>query len=317
MLLNGYKSPSYLKIEEKGDEYPGKIVYLIKEFGYYNGFFSEFLFLLKKLLFCDAHGFVPFVDWGSNLLYFEPEGVDGEKNAFLHYYNRISEIEDASKASFVVTADDPHLDWVYEKYGCYAYQYPDEYMDALSGMAKKYVSLNDKLKAEFTKLFEEMTGNKKTLAVHFRGTGYRREYNRHPKFITVVEEIEKVNELIEEKGYEKVFLATDEVDAINKFKDAFGDKLIYFDDVRRAESGDESVAFTKTDKPGEKYRLGYEVVRDQYFPTECDGLVCGISNITIAARILRKAWCEKSYEDLVVIDHGFNENDNRFANAGH
>ena len=316
MVLNGYRSPSFVKISENGDMYPGRIVFRINEFGLYNGFFSEFLFVLKKLLFADARGFVPMVYWGEDFQYYEPDGVDGELNAFKHYFNQLSDVDDTSKASFVITADDSHLDWVYRKYGCKAYEYPDEYIERLSAAAQKYVSYNDHLKTSLEKVFSKLTENKKTLAVHFRGTDYRRGYNNHPIFVTVEEEIAKAREVMDKGGYELLFLATDEAKAVDSFKNEFGDRLRYFEDVKRGSADDDSVAFD-SDKSGSRYRLGFEVVRDQYFLTRCHGLICGVSNLTVAARVLRKAWYEEPYEDLIIIDHGYNHNKNSFSKAKH
>ena len=134
--------------------------------------------------------------------------------------------------------------------------------------------------------------------------------------MTAEEEIEAAKKIFNEKGYELIFLATDEEEAVAKFKETFGDKLRFFEDVKRGSEKDDSVAFSATE-PGSRYRLGYEVIRDQYFLTRAEGLVCGISNLTVAARVLKKAWYDTGYEDLVVIEHGFNKNDNSFSKARH
>ena len=315
-VLNGYQSPSYLKISEFGDEYPGQMIYRINEFGCSNGFFSEFLFVLKKLLFSEARGFIPTVYWGEEFLYYEPQGINGQVNAFRHYFKQISDIEDTSKASFVITADDSHLDWVYNKYGCRAYEYPDEHIDRLAKMAGKYIAYNDDLKKELANEYDRIMAGKKVLAVHFRGTDYRRGYNNHPVFVTAEEEIEEAKKIFDEKGYELLFLATDENEAVDLFKEAFGDRLRFFEDVKRGSEKDDSVAFSLKE-PGNRYRLGYEVIRDQYFLTRAHGLVCGISNLTVASRVLKKAWYDTGYEDLMVIEHGFNRNKNSFSKAKH
>lgn len=43
-MLVGYHNPDYLKIESRGNEYPGQIVYQIGAFGCPVGFFAEFLY---------------------------------------------------------------------------------------------------------------------------------------------------------------------------------------------------------------------------------------------------------------------------------
>lgn len=316
-LLDGYHNPNFVEIKENGSEYAGKIIYRITEFGLSNGFFSEVLFLLKKLLYCDARGFIPYVMWGKDCLYYENEGVDGEYNCFLHYFSQTSEVESTDNAAFVIEANDSHLDWVYSTYEAKAYNYPPEYIKELGKMARKYLRYNEHVKEYLESEFDSLIGGKKTLAVHFRGTDYRRQYNNHPVFVTIEEEISTVRGLMESGNYEQIFVATDETEAIQKFVDEFRDKVVYYEDVLRAKEGDESVAFSQNERELHHYKLGLEVMRDQYTLTRCDGLVCGISNLTIASRVMREAWIEKDYDDLVVIEHGFNHNDNRFVNAKH
>ena len=192
-----------------------------------------------------------------------------------------------------------------------------EYMDGLSAMIKKYIRYNSKTREYLENGYEDLIGDKKALAVHFRGTDYRRQYNNHPTFVSLEQEIAKVKELLENKNYEVIFLATDEQEAVNEFRQAFGDKVKCFEDTWRAAGGDESVAYSHAEREQHKYRLGLEVLRDQYMLTRCRGLVCGTSNLTLVARMMRKAWYEQAYEDLVIIDNGLCQNDKNFCDAKH
>jgi hypothetical protein len=126
-----------------------------------------------------------------------------------------------------------------------------------------------------------------------------------------------VRELLTAKDYEVIFLATDEKEALETFRREFGDIVKAFDDVWRAEEGDESVAYSSSDRENHHYLLGLEVLRDEYMLTRCDGLVCGISNLTLSARMMRKAWYEKEYDDLVILDYNLCHNDRQFCNAKH
>ena len=77
----------------------------------------------------------------------------------------------------------------------------------------------------------------------------------------------------------------------------------------------ESVAFSTSDRKLHHYRLGMEVLRDQYTLTHCAGIVCGYSNITFLARVMRRGWLEKEWDDYCLINNGLFHNDNRFGNS--
>lgn len=317
LVLNEYHSSKWLRVDNYGDQYHGEMVYLIKEFGGEVGFFSEVIFTLFRLFFADDRGLVPYVEWGADHLYYEPNGVNGENNVFLYYFEPVSEVKDIRDASYVVEASYDHIHELQDYFDTHGYDVSELYQNSLSLMIRKYLRYNQKTKEYLEKEFDSLIGTKKSLAVHFRGTDFRRQYNNHPVFVTIEEEIEKVHELIEKKGYEVIFLATDEQKAVEIFRHEFGDMVKTYSDTWRAAEGDESVAYSHADRENHHYLLGLEVIRDQYSLTRCDGLVCGVSNLTLVARMMRQAWYSQEYEDLVIVDNGICVNDKAFCNATH
>lgn len=317
LVLNEYPSSKWLKVNNYGSQYHGEMVYLIKEFGGEVGFFSEVIFTLFRLYFAYDRGLVPYVEWGSEHLYYESDGINGEKNVFLFYFEPVSEVKDIKDASYVIEASYDHIHELQDYFDTHGYDVSELYLKSLSLMIRKYLRYNQKTQQYLEKEFNSLIGTKKSLAVHFRGTDFRRQYNNHPVFVTIQEEIEKVHELIEKKGYEVIFLATDEQKAVEIFQNEFGDMVKTYSDTWRATEGDESVAYSHADRENHHYLLGLEVIRDQYSLTRCDGLVCGVSNLTLVARMMRQAWYSQEYEDLVIIDNGICVNDKAFCDATH
>ena len=316
-VLEGYHSAKCLELNSYGNEYQGQVVYQINEFGRSVGFFAEFLYVLKRLYFAADRGFVPYVEWGGHFLYYEDDEVDGEHNAFLYYFEPVSDVIHANHAAHVLMAEEYHIASVEAFFYSAGYTVTNEYMDALSSMAKKYIRYNKKTMEYLQNGYDMLIGNRKALAVHFRGTDYRRQYNNHPVFVTIEQEIAKVHEIFEAKDYEVIFLATDEQEAVDIFQREFGDFVKVFDDTWRADGEDESVAFSHAEREHHHYLLGLEVIRDQYMLTRCEGLICGISNLTLSARIMRKAWYDKDYDDLIILDNGLCNNERRFCDAVH
>lgn len=314
MVLEGYENPDYLKLQSNGNEYMGKTVYVISEHGNGTGFFAEVGVALIHLYFADERGLTPCIHWGEKYLYYEKDGIDGENNAFYYYFSPVSEVVEATRAAHVVMSDYSHYKQVKDKFSAVSYEVSEEYINAMAAMMGKYFRYNQKTRSYLEAECGKLIGQKKTIGVHYRGTDFKKQYNNHPMVVRVEQEIEKVRELLENGGYEQIFLATDEMQAIRKFKEAFGERVKIYPDTFREEdeNGEDSIAFSKSGRKNHHYRLGLEVIRDEYTLVQCDALVCGYSNVTFIARIMKRAWYDHDYEHYVLIDNGINHNENYF-----
>lgn len=311
MVLEGYQNPDFLKLQTMGDAYEGKTIYLIREQGNGMGFFAEVGVVLIKLYFAYERGFIPYVEWGDRYLYYEAEGVEGEYNAFQHYFMPVSDVRDVRHALHVLEADGSHYRQVKEKFDAVSYDVSEEYIDAMADMMGRYLRYNEKTALYLERECDALLGKKKTIGVHYRGTDFHKQYNNHPVAVQIEQEIERVQELLEKGGYEQIFLATDENAAVAKFRGVFGERVKVYRDVFR-EDGEESIAFSSSDRSQHHYRLGLEVMRDEYTLVQCDALVCGYSNVTFIARIMKRAWQHRKYEDYELINNGIHHNDNYF-----
>lgn len=316
-VLEGYQNPDYLHLWTYGNEYADETIYLVDEQGGGVGFFAELGVTLIKLYFACERGFTPYIHWGKNYLYYEPDGIDGETNAFLYYFAPASHVRGIEAARHVVKSETSHYDQVKSLFGAVSYDVSEEYVDAMADMLHRYVRYNDKTEKYLQEQYKELLGEKRTLAVHFRGTDFRKQYNNHPVAVRIEQTIEEVRKLFCKGYYEQIFIASDEEMAVQKFIGTFGDKVKAYRDVFRDEGGDDSIAFSVSDRAHHKYLLGLEVLRDQYTLTNCDGLVCGYSNVTFLARIMRRGWLNKDYTDYVLINNGLYHNNNFFSKSGH
>ena len=316
-VINGYKNSDCLRLRSYGDEYEGEIIYLADEQGGGMGFFAELGVTLIKLYFADERGLTPYVHWGKNHLFYAAGGIDGEENAFLHYFAPVSHVRKTDRAKHVLKSEAWHYEQVKSVFNAVSYDVTDEYVNAMARMMKKYIRYNDKTKRKLEEDKSRLLGDKKTLGIHYRGTDFRKQYNNHPVAVKIEQTIEEAKKLMARGDYEQIFLATDENDAVIKFKEVFGEKVKIYQDTYRGNGGDESIAFSECDRKDHKYRLGYEVLRDEYTLVQCEGLLCGYSNVTFMARIMRRGWMEQDYQDYVLINNGIYHNKNRFSESLH
>lgn len=311
-FLERENDPYLLEFAHGGTNLSDRKVLLIPENGKGWGFFAEFRAMLAKMYFAECFGLEPYVEWGEKFLYSEREEINGSKNAFEYYFEQPLNVNKSElDARFFVSIAKPEQGAVVEReFRKDPYGLNIEYLDILADMYRKYIRLNSSTAASIAKDLNRYFKEVKVLGVHFRGTDYKVGYQYHPVAVQIEQTITAVNEEFDKGGYQMIFLATDEADAIERFKLKFPDNLIYFEDVYRG-TGNESIAFSRAEREYHHYRLGYEVLRDMYALSYCDGLIAGLSQVVNCARIAKKSRGEE-YRTLNVINNGINAEGKRF-----
>lgn len=304
-------NPDLLEISHLGENYKGTIVYSIRERGNGYGFFAEFKVLLEELLYADRLGLKPYINFGKNFLYYEKNGVNGEKNAFQYYFQPVSEVQKVEECFNVLFAKDCHINYIEKAYGVKGYKVPESLQNELARMICKYVSLKPELKEEFDKRFADMFPEGKILGIHYRGTDFKEGYNIHPVSVQIEQIVSVVKKACSQNSFTRIFLATDERGIFEVLKREFGDCVKQYSDVFRSDSK-VSVAFSKSNRENHHYCLGFEVLRDAYTLSRCNGLVAGLSQVSFSAQLLKKSRNE-SYEFIKIIDNGINKSEKIFA----
>lgn len=309
-FINRENAPLLLEFETRGKSCRGDCIYLIEEVGEGYGFFAEFHTMLQKIIFAECFHLRPYVHWGNNFLYYE-EKIEDTKNAYEYFFEAINDDlrDKVFDADLLTISKMGQAGWIEERYHR-GYDLSSEYLEKAADIYKRYIHLNSKTSK---KIQEEISGileNKKTLAVHYRGTDFKMNYDNHPVCVTIGQELEAIKKAMKEGYFEQIFLATDDRGAITAFETEFTGKVVYYHDVVR---GDDmtSVAFSKSIRDGHHYLLAYEVLRDMLTLSVCEGLIAGVSQVSICARIA-KASRGETYHFLQIIDNGKNYNHKKF-----
>lgn len=299
--------PNVFRFRELGVENRDKNIYYIVMGDRGDGFFAEFGRLLMYLYVADRFNLTPVVRFTDDYLYSESTPVNGYENPFQYFFMEPCGIdpEGAEKSRNVIYSEYVHTlneSLMKERQGLYGYT--DRYIEMMGGIQRKYIRLNPIVQRYIDENVEGILGSEKDriIGVHYRGTDYKRGLDGHPVYTAAKEQIEKIRELLGKGDYDKIFLATDDNDALNEFKQEFGERLIFYDDVYRG-SGDTSVAFSKDKRELHHYKLGLEVLRDMETLSQCGALIAGPSQVSLAARITKAAE-GKEYNDLIIIDNG-------------
>jgi len=303
--LNNSNHMVYL--ESYGEKENDKPIYFIDMEASHSGFFADHNRLLALLYFADRFGMKPVVRYHKEYCYAEEHPVNGSANPFEYYFKQPSDVslDDINEFRLVIKSRKENSYLVNELCeDANGYRRSEAYLNEMARITSKYIRLNDIVGAKISADINGLLGGNSVLAVHFRGTDFKQNYNGHPISIGVEEYIDEAEKVFRKGNYDKVFLATDDSEAVIKFEERFAEKLVYYQDVVRSKEND-TVMNSVMNRDNHHYMLGVEVLRDMYTLAACDGLVAGLSQVSYAARIQRKSE-EKEYRNLVILDKGIN-----------
>lgn len=305
--LNAY---SFFLFKSYGEKNKDKLIYNILIDGGRVGFFAYYRYVLSYLYICDRFGFIPFIDI-KNTLYNDKS----EENLWDLFYCQPFNLcrSDISSSYNVIICNSSHVIWADKLNDSNSsivggYQISDRYIKEMSNVLSRYVIYNDSTAHALEKDFQMIIGSKKTVGVHYRGNSYRNGNLGHPVALEVQDYYKDIDQCLA-NGFEQIFIATDDLNALKCFINRYGNKVVCFNDTLR--SDDNIDAFCKpAQRENNGYKLAYEVIRDMYTLARCNGLICGNSQVTIASRIENMSQ-GKLYDYLSIIDHGIYKKDNK------
>ena len=286
-----------------------------------NGFFAIMRKVLAGCAIADSMGWIPYVNVKDSI-FNVPGGINGIDNMFEYYfkplgdalYEDIIEKENYIRASYSHVLDFQKAFGYYDETKVYSeYVVDEEFLQYLGSIARKYVKLKGDIESSTQREIEEVIRNAgETVAVHFRGSDFLAGRHGHPTASKLEQYYVAVDEALI-KGFKKIFLATDDQNCVDAFTEKYGEKVIYFTDVERTTS-ETGVHLQSHDRENDQYYLGLEVIRDMLALSFCDGIIAGLSQVSIYARIQKYA-NGKKYRFQHIIDNGINLNDTKKAKS--
>ena len=309
-FINRENLPLVLEFETRGNDSIGECIYLIEETGNGFGFFAEFHIMLQKLIFAECFHLKPYVYWGKNFLYYEKDIINTQ-NAYEYLFEAINgDLKNKIDTADLLTKSKMgQAEWVVNRYER-GFDLSPKYLAKAADVYKRYIHLKPEISSKIQYDITELLGRKRTLAVHYRGTDFKMNYDNHPVCVTLEQVIGVIKNAMNTESFEQVFLATDDMTAIDAFETEFAGKVVFYHDVLRGDDTT-SVAFSKSDRKEHHYLLAYEVLRDMLTLSACEGLIAGVSQVSICARIA-KASRGEAFQYLQIIDNGKNYNNKKF-----
>lgn len=275
-----------------GNKNADKKFYVIWRRNYGSGFFSNYSLVLAHTIKALEMGCIPVVDF---------------KN-FKTLYNKDYENENAWESYFEKLS--PYsLDLVYESKNVYfcdgGFPKGFSFNIPLIDPKRKYLNLfkiNDYVQSfinESTKIDDTYVGT------HLRA----QEQNQAPGhwFGATYKQVEReLNKIPKKYNSSKVFIVSEEQDAINYFYSKFGENLFFTNSFRSTKSNSYNM---QNIRENHRHKLGLEVLRDAILLSKCKGLIYVSSNVSEYSKYINN----NQYSFECRIDNGPNSHDQCFA----
>lgn len=272
-------------------------------------------YMLYALFEAECLGFTPVIRFNEKCAYLENHPINGTQNPFEYYFQQPADVslESVYESKRVFPFDMSHLARIEKDLGNLnpetpvGYVVTEDYLNVLAQIARKHLKLNAvterKIMEGIKNLFPKDFREKRILGVHVRGTDFALNWENHPNMVMPEEFFSVTDKLLQgESAFDYIFLATDDSTRLDAFKERYGAKLLYYTDVHR-EAGKKNIALCSVERENTHYLDGLEVLRDMYTLAECNGLIAGLSQISIAARIVRLAR-KGAFEYMKILDKG-------------
>lgn len=321
-IFNTETERRLLWVDKLGEANPGRLFYYI-DWASRDGFCAVLNRIIKLLCAADSFGVTPAIRIPNDIfLYAEKKNVyiNGSNNPWEYFFEQPGgvAVEEVEKSCNVIRANGNLFAHEFEaKEGTvHAYRTSEHDMNVMVRLARKYIRMKQELVLQYEEGFERYGldfEHEKILGVHYRGTDFKKNYRHHPVMITIDQSIDSCKKLMQEYDFDKIFLATDDDAALAKFQNEFKGKIISYQDVHRSD-GNEFIALKEFSEKNSRYQLGYEVLRDVVTLSKCSGLIAGMSQVSLTARIFNRAF-EKKYVKQMSLNRGFNKSGEICTNA--
>jgi hypothetical protein len=260
---------------------PNSLIIKTREYG----FFSSLFQIIDNIRYCEINDIKPIIDVGEKYLY-----QNNNSNPWNYFFENINDniiegekqeiTELTNNANFLLddymlvcpTNGDYHLN-LWHKVQTKNKDIELEYRNKINDIIKKYIKPIPDIQRQID-LFIQNNFEDSVLAVHIRGTDYG--------FHSIDSYIDKIKEIQQEKNYKKIFVASDNHEAIIKIKEAFNNVCFYETNLR-AENINSVSPVCHIVSGDDKIKHGQDVLIECLLLSKCNEIICINSNVAGAA----------------------------------
>jgi hypothetical protein len=260
-----------------GTENSDKIFYITGIVDKRGGLFWMLLYNLSRIAYALEKGWIPVVDWQNRPnQYLENEKLYKE-NAWEYYFEQPCNYNLASINRSKNIIQDHRIDGLILDYHI---ETNEEYFSYLKAIFKKYIRFNEFTHNYIEKEYQTILKDKdKILGVLCRGTDYmHKKPDGHPIQPEPEKVIKKAKEVMADQQLDYIYLATEDQDIYELFRNEFGEKVLTNRQNRFTKQEVAKVQYLyqiKQDRENDKYWLGLEYLSSMYLLSKCNSFISG------------------------------------------
>jgi len=262
-------------VKRFGPLHPDKTFYVIRQEGGGRGLFSLVASVLCHLDIADKYGWIPVVDFlNFKCVYNEDNPVNGSLNAWENYFEPVSQyrLDDVYDSANVIFSDNGYP---------YGYDYSITTETSLHAIYKKYINVKPLHRDAVDEFCDAQFHGFNVLGVHFRGQEMQTAAG-HPFPPTKHQMCIRINRLINDYGFNKVFVVSEDDGYVDFLSNRFGGVVVANNHYRTEGKN----AYEEYPREQHMYQLGREVLVDALLLSRCGGLLACGSNVSTFSRFV-------------------------------
>lgn len=254
------------------------------------GLLSNYIWVLNQIYYAKSKDWISVIDFMNYPNYYrEKREINGSKNSWEYYFRQpygynLKEIYNSSNVylSSNTWGEFPEDLGIKNNFELLDDSTLLENLNIINNKIRFNNPTNNYIDKKINKLFADKTN---ILGVSLRGTDYANATLSpdHPTPPTVDLCIDKVNELYESGKYKYIYLATEQQEYLERFKDEYRNNLLYFDRKRfvEDENSDKKVIKRRFERDNDRYLTGLDYLTETEGFKKVDFFISSMNNMTL------------------------------------
>lgn len=238
-------------------------------------------------------GYIPLIDGKTHKNQYFKDGQEHKDNIWEYYFKQPCEImlEELNKPNTIIKKIASDSDFENSQALQFPYTYKEVQKCHNKNFYSKMFSLSTQAKQYIESNYNKVIGNQKEiLGIYCRGTDYiNMKPSKHNIPATPEKLIKEAHKLYKKYHYEKIYVATEDLNIYNRFKEEFGDRLLpnpQFKFNNYQNSSNTLIADIKVERENHNYRLGMEYLGSMYILAKCKYLIASNKSAGIGLIVL-------------------------------
>jgi len=296
-----------------GDENPDKHFIAIRCFDRHMGMGAIILLTIKNLMYAKEMGYIPVVDLLNAESQYHDKTAFGKDNAWEYYFeqpcaNNYQNISKSKNVVITTAGNGSSINFFKSRNFMLKLAYFEKDPDGIVTECKKYyrqyIKFNKEVKKRLDGDYEKILKDKgKILGVIGRGAEFAlKKPKNHRVAPPPAVLLKKVKDVFVQEGFHYVFLATEDCDIYQLFKNEFKDRLLDIGQKRVSSADVEKHSWLADVNFGygerEKYKLGLDYLSSLYLLSKCNGICGSVTCGAIVAYIMSDGYQYEYFFDL-------------------